>query len=212
MTNIQPMQPSQYANAITLLQKGACVVLPTETVYGLAARADNALAVSMIYDIKERTRDLPLSICVFSATQATQICHVSPLAQALMDVFWPGPLTLVLPQKKTANIAINVNEGLGSLGLRCPDIEWREGFLALGFDTPLALSSANISGDPSPKTASEAAESLQDDDLLILDGGFCASGEDSTVISVEGNRAKILRAGPIDAKDFRAFNIEWDVS
>lgn len=209
MTECRPASPSAYQKAIDLLKDGKSVVLPTETVYGLAVLATESAAVETIYALKNRPRDLALSICVFTPEQAHELCEISPLAQRLIDVFWPGPLTLVLPQEQNTNIAGNVNTGMSRLGIRCPDTPWRDVFLSTGFNTPIVLTSANTSGKPSPLDAETVAQDLGDNTSLIIDGGPTRSGVDSTILSIDGDTATLLRAGAISAEDFAPLAIKW---
>ena len=193
-----------YEKARRLLSSGDVVALLTETVYGLAARADNTKAVAKIYKIKNRRKNNPLTICVSSIKQAQMIAEISPLAHKLMRGFWPGPLTLVLPLKAGAPICATASAGLGTIGLRIPDADWVQ-----HFDAPLVLPSANTSGQTSPRTAQEVAADLGDKIPLIIDGGPCKLGVDSTVISIESGKAKLLRAGAVTAEDFAPYSIEW---
>ncbi|PHR94381.1 MAG: threonylcarbamoyl-AMP synthase [Robiginitomaculum sp.] len=209
MAELLNAQISNSQKAIDLLREGQIVALPTETVYGLAALASNEQAVAKIFTAKNRPRDQPLSICIFTPEQAQDICILSPLAKRLIDAFWPGPLTLVLPKKPDAKIADNALENLTSIGVRCPDIAWRQDFIKLGFTTPLVLSSANTSGQPSPLTAQTVMEDIGDKIPLILDDGPCRAGMDSTIISIENESATLLRKGALRVEDFASFPMNW---
>ena len=207
MAEILSANQKNYAKAARLLSSGDVVALPTETVYGLAARADSANAVAKIYEIKKRRASNPLSICVTGMKQAQMIAEISPLARALMQGFWPGPLTLVLPLKSGAPVCAAASAGRGTIGLRMPDADW-----TAYIDMPLVLPSANTSGQPSPRNAQDVADDLGSKIPLIIDGGPSKLGVDSTVISVDGGTAKLLRAGAIRAKDFAPYSIDWQAS
>jgi len=207
MAEILPANKADYAKANHLLKDGGIAALPTETVYGLAARADNADAIAKIYSIKGRRQSNPLTICVSNLAQAQMITEISPLARTLMQAFWPGPLTIVLPLKTDAPICKAASAGLGTLGLRMPNADW-----VGNIDTPLVLPSANLSGQPSPKTAGEVAADLGEHIPLIIDGGRCKLGIDSTVVSIESGTVKLLRAGAIKAEDFAPYSLDWTSS
>lgn len=187
------------------LRVGKPVIVPTETVYGLMARADDPLAIDTIYALKGRAFDKPLALCVTGADMAQRYADVSETARAIMDIHWPGPLTLVLPVKPGAILDKRIT-ALGTIGLRCPDIFWagRTG------DMPFALTSANRSGEPNTKTAKDAYDTFAPDAPVVLDGGECAQGTPSAVLSLSGNKAKLLRAGVLKAGDFAAFDLDWE--
>lgn len=188
--------------AAALLRAGALVVLPTETVYGLAADALNNEAVAQIYAVKNRPQFNPLIVHVADSAMAADYVEISPLARRLMARFWPGPLSLVLPLKKGAKIAPPVSAGLPSLAVRCPQGAFADIIRAAG--RPLAAPSANISGKISPTNAAAAAAALGDKIPLIIDGGPCAVGVESTIIQIEGEKLILLRAGGLAAEDIEA--------
>ena len=188
-------------NAIDLLRAGLLVALPTDTVYGLAGVASDAQAGAKIFAVKNRPANKALSVVVLAPEHAKKLVHVSPLAQALMDAFWPGALTLVLPAL----------QGPPTLAVRCPDIGWTQEFLKLGFAEPLVLPSANISGEPAPVTAAQVQAGIGDKIPLILDGGRCKAGQESTIIAVDGQRAKLLRVGAIAPECVAAFDIDFSM-
>ncbi len=187
------------AKAIDLLRAGELVALPTDTVYGLAGLASDAQVIAKIFAAKNRPASKALSVVVFAPEHAKELVRVSPLAQALMDAFWPGGLTLVLPALA----------GAPTLAVRCPDIGWTQGFLKLGFTEPLVLPSANISGEPAPTTAGQVQAGIGDKIPLILDGGTCKAGQESTIIAVDGQRVKLLRVGAIAPECFAAFDMDF---
>ncbi len=212
MATILRAHQSGYKKATTLLETGKCIALPTETIYGLAARADSDKAVSEIFTVKNRPMTRPLSICIFSPAQAQGICQISPLAATLIKAFWPGPLTLVMPLKQDAKISQLANAHLPSIGLRCPDIAWRKALPSLGFHTPLALTSANISGRSNCLTTQDVNTQIGAKIPLIIDGGSCKNKIASTVISINGDKAKLLRAGALNPDSFAPYGIDWQSS
>ncbi len=189
-----PADATSIAQAGALLAAGGLVAVPTETVYGLAADATDAAAVARIFAAKGRPRFNPLIVHVASAQAAATHGVFSQTARALAESFWPGPLTLVLRRRVESPIADLVTAGLETLALRVPAHPvMRDVIEAAG--RPLAAPSANISGHVSPTRAAHVAESLEDAVDLILDGGPCAVGLESTVIAVDGSNATLLRAG-----------------
>ncbi len=200
-----PAGPGAYRRAETLLRRGELVALPTETVYGLAALASDDSAVAEIYQAKGRPSHNPLIVHILTPEKAKDLADVSPLAQSLMDRFWPGALTLVLPKKLSIDLSSVGSAGLETIAIRCPVAPWVEGFRSLGFDGPLVMPSANLSGHISPTTAQHVFEDLGDRIKLIIDGGPCAGGVESTVISIDGDRASLLRPGAIAAEALAPF-------
>jgi L-threonylcarbamoyladenylate synthase len=211
MSEFLKANPETYARAADILAKGGLVVLPTETVYGLAGLANNSAAINRIYDIKKRPRSKPLSAVIFSKKQARQLGEISPLAQQLIDKFWPGPLTLVLPLKANASIDDGALSGNKTVGIRFPDIAWVEAFEKAGLTDPLVLPSANTSGEPAPTTAAAARADIGDKVDLIIEAGLCQTGVESTIISVNNEDAKLLRIGAIAPEELAMFPVEWAV-
>lgn len=185
------------AAAAQQLRAGGLVALPTETVYGLAARADQAESVAAIYRAKGRPDFNPLIVHVPSVAAARSIARFDDRAEALAAAFWPGALTLVLPLRAEAAIAPAVTAGLPTIALRCPAHPVMRAVLeAAGL--PLAAPSANRSGGVSPTRPDHVAASLGDAVPLILDGGSCAAGLESTIVALrEGGAWQVLRPGPI---------------
>ena len=182
------------ARAGKALRAGGLVAMPTETVYGLAADATNAAAVARLFEAKGRPRFNPLIAHVADLDQARGEGVFSPLAEALAARFWPGPLTLVLPVAPTASVSDLARAGLSTIALRMPAHPAARALIAAA-ETPLAAPSANPSGAPSPTTAAHVAEGLGDRIDLILDGGPCSIGLESTVIAVRDDVATLLRPG-----------------
>ena len=187
------------AAAAARLRDGGLVALPTETVYGLAARADSAAAVAEIYRAKGRPDFNPLIVHVASTAHARELACFDARAEALAAAFWPGPLTLVLPLRADAGIAPAVTAGLSTIALRCPAHPvMRAVLVATGL--PLAAPSANRSGAVSPTRADHVVTSLGAAAPLVIDGGPCDAGLESTIVALRPDDAwQVLRPGPITA-------------
>lgn len=184
------------ALAAERLLAGGLVALPTETVYGLAARADSAQAVAAIYRAKGRPDFNPLIVHVPDLAAAEAIAEFDERARQLAARFWPGALTLVLPLKAGARIAPAVTAGLDTIALRCPAHPVMRAVLA-GCALPLAAPSANVSGGVSPTRAEHVAGSLGAAAGLVLDGGPCAAGIESTIAVLRETGWQVLRPGPV---------------
>lgn len=185
------------AAAAELLRSGGLVAVPTETVYGLAARADSAAAVAAIYRAKGRPDFNPLIVHVLDVAQGERLARFDERARTLAAAFWPGPLTLVLPKRDGAPLAEAVTAGLPTVALRSPAHPAMRTVLERT-RLPLAAPSANRSGGVSPTSAAHVAASLGSNVDLILDGGECAQGIESTILALrDGAGWQILRPGPI---------------
>jgi L-threonylcarbamoyladenylate synthase len=199
-TEVRPIDAESIAMAARLIAAGEPVAVPTETVYGLAADATNGAAVARIYAAKQRPGFNPLIIHVASLEEAERHAEFSNLANKLADRFWPGPLTLVLPRRASSPIVSLATAGLGSVALRVPAHPAMQALLtATGL--PLAAPSANASGRISPTRAEHVLASLAGRIPLILDGGRTTVGIESTIIGIEGERARLLRAGPLTPEE-----------
>jgi len=188
--------------AAGLLRAGEVVAVPTETVYGLAANALDPAAVAKIYAVKGRPAHNPLIVHVASAELAHRCVRAWPEAAArLARAFWPGPLTLVLP--RAAEIPDLVTAGGDTVGVRWPQHPFMQALIrACGF--PLAAPSANLANQLSPTSAAHVARQLGDRVPLIVDGGDCNVGIESTVVDVTGASPRILRPGMISEPAIRA--------
>lgn len=185
------------AGAVEVLRLGRLVAVPTETVYGLAARADKADAVAAIYRAKGRPDFNPLIVHVPDVEAAERLAMFDERARLLAHAFWPGALTMVLPRREDATLAEAVTAGLPTVALRCPAHPAMRDLLAAA-DLPLAAPSANRSGGVSPTTASHVAASLGTNVDLILDGGACMAGIESTIVALRADGGwQILRPGPV---------------
>ncbi|MDD4796685.1 MAG: L-threonylcarbamoyladenylate synthase [Eubacteriales bacterium] len=181
--------------AVQLLRAAQVVGVPTETVYGLAAKGLCAPAVDGIFAAKGRPADNPLILHVADKDQALELWKdVPPLAEKLMDAFWPGPFTVVLPAGDI--VPANVRAGLPTVAVRCPAHPWmRKLIAACGF--PLAAPSANTSGKPSPTTAQAVLDDMDGRIALVVDGGASRMGVESTVVAVQDDGVRLLRPGGV---------------
>jgi L-threonylcarbamoyladenylate synthase len=187
--------PGALAQAAALLRRGELVAFPTETVYGLAADAGNPRAVRRIYQVKGRPANNPLIVHVPDAAAARRhVRHFPPAAVVLAERFWPGPLTLVLP--RGAGLCREVAAGLDTVAIRAPAHRVARQLLRR-VGRPLAAPSANRSGYTSPTTARHVRDELDGLIPLILDGGPCRVGLESTVLDLSGPQPVILRPGAI---------------
>lgn len=197
-THVQVADAAGIARAAQMLRSGGLVAVPTETVYGLAARADDAEAVARIYAAKGRPGFNPLIVHVRDLAHARNYARFDPVADALAAQYWPGPLTLVLPCRAGAPLAAAVTAGLPTVALRAPAHPVMRALLAM-VEFPLAAPSANRSGFISPTTADHVLASLDGRIDLVLDGGPCLSGVESTIAAVrESGSVDVLRPGPIE--------------
>ncbi len=187
--------------AAKILAEGGLVALPTETVYGLAAHAENDRAVTRIYEVKGRPAHNPLILHVFDPQDAKHWVKINEMAKSLIDIFWPGPLTLVLPKAQN-EISPTAGAGLQTLAIRCPKAVWTKAFKNAGFLGPIVMPSANRSGHISPTEALHVAEDLGRTVDLILDAGPCPDGIESTILKIETDHAVLLRPGAIPIEAF----------
>ena len=196
-TQVLKADAAAIAQAARLILGGQPVAVPTETVYGLAADATNGEAVARIYEAKGRPAFNPLIVHVSSLNQARELGDFDDQALVLAKDHWPGPLTLVVPLRPGAAVASLVTAGLPSIGIRVPAHPVMQALLrAVGL--PLAAPSANASGSISPTRADHVLASLGGRIPLILDGGPCERGLESTIVAVTGGPPRLLRPGPID--------------
>lgn len=197
LTDVVLADAAGVARAAAVIAAGGLVAVPTETVYGLAARADSAAAVAGIYAAKGRPDFNPLIVHVSGLAEAEAHARFSAEARALAEAHWPGPLTLVLPRRPDARLADAVTAGLPTLALRAPAHPAMQALLA-ATGLPLAAPSANRSGFISPTCAAHVLASLEGRIDLVLDGGETTAGIESTIVAVrEDGRIEELRPGPI---------------
>ena len=193
-----PANAAGIARAAELLRAGGLVAFPTETVYGLGGDARNDRAVAGIYAAKGRPQFNPLIVHVADLAMAERIAVFSDQARDIAQAFWPGPLTLVLPLRPEAGISDLVTAGLGTVAIRLPAHPLAHALL-VAFDGPLAAPSANPSGKISPTRAEHVMDGLSGRIAGVLDGGVCAVGVESTILSLDPPR--LLRPGgiPVEA-------------
>ncbi len=188
--------PQERAAAVTAaaqaLQHGRLVVIPTDTVYGLAADAFDAAAVADLLDAKGRGREMPPPVLISSAATVDALAVAFPgYARALTEHFWPGPLTVVCRQQPS--LKWDLGDTLGTVALRMPDHEIALEILER--TGPLAVSSANLTGEPAATDAAQAEDMLGDEVEVIVDAGPAAGGEVSTIVDVTGTQGRVLREG-----------------
>ena len=195
-TPIEPVNDDTLSSASDHLQEGGLVAFPTETVYGLGADARNDDAVARIFAAKDRPSFNPLIVHVADLAAAETLGAFDDLARSLAERYWPGPLSLVLPRLPDSGLSLLVSAGLDTVALRAPAHPLAQDLLAR-FGGPIAAPSANRAGEISPTTASHVSDSLGDAADLIIDGGACMVGLESTVIDLCGARPAILRHGAV---------------
>lgn len=193
---IVPATQEAIRQAAKALARGGIVAFPTETVYGLGANALDATAVAKVFAAKERPRFNPLIVHVLGLAEAEAYAVFSPTARKLAEAFWPGPLSLVVPKRPDCGIADLVTAGLDTIALRSPAHPVARSLLAES-DLPIAAPSANRSGRISPTIAAHVEAELGDRPAMILDGGPCPLGLESTVVSVVGPTPTLLRSGAL---------------
>ena len=198
------------ARAARILQSGGLVAVPTETVYGLAARADDAAAIAKIYAAKGRPGFNPLIVHVDTLDQAEALAEFSDLARQIAQAAWPGPLTLILPRRVDAPLAEAISAGLPTIALRMPAHPVMRALIRES-GCALAAPSANLSNAISPTTAAHVAASLGGRIDAILDAGPCENGLESTILAVRHDGTlEILRPGPFDPEELRRFGVIAD--
>ena len=195
------MAKATVEQAAAKIRAGELVAFPTETVYGLGADASNDAAVAKIFAAKGRPADHPLIVHIASAAQVLDYASsVPPFAQALIKAFWPGPLTVILPRKP--GVATAAAGGQNSIGLRCPAHPLALEFLKL-CNTGVAGPSANKFGRVSPTTAQHVAQEFGDS-LIVLDGGPCKVGIESSIVDCTRSQPVLLRPGVLTREQLSA--------
>ncbi len=186
------------------MREGELVILPTETVYGLAADAANPRAVAAVYEAKGRPSFNPLIAHVADVEAARRIAALDDRAEALAAAFWPGPLTIVAPVRDNAAVCDLARAGLDTVAVRVPGHPLSRALLA-AFGGPVVAPSANRSGRPSPTTHADAVEETGDKAAVALDGGPCRVGLESTVVALlPGEPARQLRPGSVTRAQIEA--------
>ena len=189
--------------AAVMLRKGGLVAVPTETVYGVAASAEDGVAVRMIYDLKNRDYDKPVSVLVTGMEMVEKYCQNIPeVAYRLAEKYWPGPLTMILEDRELVPAMVTADSG--TLGVRCPDHPLTLAIIEKA-GIPLAAPSANLAGEEPAKTAQEVLDCFEGKIEGVVDGGSCAMGVASTVLDLTEEEPKVLREGGIPAEELLAF-------
>ncbi len=188
---------SQIQQALTVLQNGGIVAFPTDTVYGVGALAFDNAAIESIYVAKDRPIEKAIPILIGDLSDLDKVAIDIPnMALRFAARFWPGPLTCIVPKKQTLPLAVSATS---TVAIRIPDHP--DALALLRAAGPMAVTSANISGQPSPSTAQEVYEQLNGRIPLILDGGKTPGGTPSTLVDCTGSEPIILREGPISLGD-----------
>lgn len=198
-TEILPFSPESAEKAAEIMAAGGVVGIPTETVYGLAADAGNEAAVHSIFEAKGRPQDNPLIVHISDISQLQPLVREIPeLALKIAEKYWPGPLTMIFP--KSDRIPSATSGGLDTVAVRMPKSPAARAIIdACGF--PLAAPSANLSGSPSPTTAQHVFKDMNGRIPLIIDGGECDCGVESTVLCFPAaDRVRILRPGGVTSE------------
>jgi len=203
---VAPRKPTRgaFRRAASLIRRGRLVAFPTETVYGLGADATSDRAVAAIYAAKRRPRSNPLIVHVADLRSARRLAVFDGRAERLARRYWPGPLTLVLKRRPGAPLSRLLGRGLGTVAIRMPDspVALR---LIRASGRPLAAPSANRSGAVSPTRAAHVRTSLGGRVALVLDGGPCRVGLESTVVDLSERRAQLLRPGGLPVERLSPF-------
>ncbi len=195
MMQIVPITvPDAILRAAATLARGELVVVPTDTVYGVACSPFDSAAIERIFAAKQRPPDKAIAVLLADVENVQRLAaHISPSAQKLAACFWPGPLTMVLPKRD--GLPSNLS-AYPTIGLRVPDHDGCRAFIrAVG--GAIAATSANRSGAANPTTVEEASAQLGETVAMYLDGGKTAGDKPSTVVSLEGEKLTVLRHGPI---------------
>ncbi len=197
------------ARAGKILRDGGLVVFPTETVYGLGANALDSTAAEKIYAAKGRPSDNPLIVHMASPDDAKKYAYTGEEYEKIAKAFMPGPITVIMPKRDC--IPFTVTGGLDSVGLRCPENKIARDLIAAA-RVPIAAPSANISGKPSPTSAFHVKGDLDSKVDMILDGGDCTFGLESTIVKIENGKVILLRPGAITVDMLKELfgNIEVD--
>jgi L-threonylcarbamoyladenylate synthase len=199
----EPDRPSDALDAVRALAAGGLVILPTETVYGLAAHAANPAAVAKLYEAKGRPKFNPLIAHVADLAAAEATARLDERARTLARAFWPGPLTLVAPVKDSRLVCDLARAGLDTVAVRAPAHPAAQDVLA-AFGRPLVAPSANRSGRPSPTTLAAALAETGSAAAVALDGGPCRIGLESTVLALLEGPPRLLRPGSVTRREIEA--------
>jgi len=199
MTLLLPANDETLQTALDILRKGGLVAFPTDTVYGVGTLAFDGKAVESIYKAKDRPVEKAIPILIGDADDMQKVgVDIPDVAYKLAARFWPGPLTCIIPKQPTLPETVSATD---TVGVRVPDHEVARALLrAAG---PMAVTSANISGQPSPSSAEEVLAQLGGRIDLIIDGGITPGGVPSTLVDCTADEIKILREGPISLEEIK---------
>jgi len=199
MTLLLPGNAETIQTALEVLQKGGLIAFPTDTVYGVGALAFDGKAVESIYKAKDRPIEKAIPVLIADAADMEKVgMDIPEIAYQLAARFWPGPLTCIVPKQPTLPESVSATD---TVGVRVPDHQVARALLrAAG---PMAVTSANISGQPSPSTAQEVLAQLGGRIDMIIDGGTIPGRIPSTLVDCTGKELKILREGPISMEEIR---------
>jgi L-threonylcarbamoyladenylate synthase len=206
-TKLSPLIQKQVEQAIIILKQGGVVACPTDTVYGVGAAINIEPAVKRVYQIKGRAYNKPLPILLADKSQIAEVAEVvPPIAWLLVEKFMPGALTIVLP--KAESVSDIVTAGRKTIALRIADHSIPIAIVR-GLGVPIVGTSANLSGKPSALTAEEVYAQLGDKVDLIIDGGRCPGGRESTIVDLTGETPLILREGAISREELKSAYRHW---
>lgn len=199
LTEILAPTNASIEDAAEYIRQGELVAIPTETVYGLGGNALDPAAIAKIFAAKNRPHDNPLIAHISDVSQLRPLiaCEPSAAAKRMMKAFWPGPLTMIFPRSEKVPAALSA--GLDTVSVRLPNHPVARALISAA-GVPIAAPSANSSGRPSPTTAAHVFEDMNGKIPLILNGGACAIGLESTVVDMTGDTPVILRPGAITAE------------
>jgi len=200
-TDTEEQRESAIDAASLAVQRGELIVLPTDTVYGVAADAFDPAAVTALLRAKGRGREMPPPVLVSAATTIDALAvRVPDYARALVEKFWPGPLTIVCHQQ--TSLQWDLGDTRGTVAIRMPDHELAREILER--TGPLAVSSANSTGSPAATDADEAERMLGEHVAVLVDAGASPGGQASTIIDVTGERGRVLRRGALSLEELNA--------
>lgn len=208
-TIIEKVSEESILRASDILRSGGLVAFPTETVYGLGGNALDADAAAKIYAAKGRPSNNPLIVHIAYPEDAERYAYTCELYYRIADAFMPGPITVILPKKDIVPSA--VTGGLDSVALRCPSHAGAQALLKAA-NIPIAAPSANLSGSPSPSCAEHVISDLDGRVDMIIDGGECEVGLESTIVKIDGDSLLLLRPGKISAEELECVCREVDIA
>lgn len=208
-SNIDVVAEESLKAAGKSLADGKLVVFPTETVYGLGADGTNPDAARRIYEAKGRPSDNPLIIHIAEPSDAEQYAYTEPMYYALAAAFMPGPLTVVLPAKDS--VPKTVTAGLSTVAIRCPSHPIAHRLIEFA-GRAIAAPSANLSGSPSPTCGDHAISDMNGRVDIIIDGGECSVGLESTIVKIDDGRLTLLRPGGITPEELSIFDPELKIA